>query len=208
MKRETQALTKRGRPAISDDKRRQMRKKIAVATNALFKEQGYRQISMRRIAQEVGCSPMTLYKYYDAKIDILYTLWAGVFELVFNGVDDICLEHQSPRQQLILLSSAYVGYWLEHTENYRLVFMTEGIEQSDVGLFIRNPDIGARFEIFAIAIAKATSDALSDHELAKKGDALICFLHGIAHNVITISGHSWPSTDYLIEMAVRGIIDA
>ena len=151
---------------------------------------------------------MTLYKYYDAKIDILYTLWEGVFELVFNRMDDIFLERQSARRQLILLSSAYVDYWLEHSEHYRLVFMTEGVEQSDVGLFIQNPDIGARYEIFAIAIAKATSNALSDDELARKGDALICFLHGIAHNLITISGHSWPSTDCLIEMAVRGIIDA
>ena len=198
---------KRGRPAISEDKRREMREKIAASTQQLFQTEGYRQISMRRIAKEVGCSAMTLYKYYDAKIDILHTLWAGVFEEVFNGLDALEMAEESPRKQLTLLASAYVDYWLENSEHYRLVYMTEGVNQPDVSIFIENPDIVARYQVFGVAIMNASSKELTGDELRRKLDALICFLHGIAHNLITISGYDWPSTDYLIDVAIGGVID-
>ncbi len=198
---------KRGRPSISADKRRQMRKKIASSTQHLFQTEGYRQISMRRIASEVGCSPMTLYKYYDAKIDILHTLWADVFNTVFDDLDTIHISQASARERLTLLATAYVDYWLNHTEHYRLVFMAEGVTQPDVSLFIESPDISARYEVFAVAIMQAISSEISQDLLKKKLDAMICFLHGIAHNLITISGYDWPSTDYLIEAAIGGVLN-
>jgi len=198
---------KLGRPPISDDKRREMREKIAASTQLLFQTEGYRQISMRRIAAEVGCSPMTLYKYYDAKIDILHTLWSEVFEIMFNRLDALELANESPRERLVCLTSAYVNYWLENPEHYRLVFMTEGVNQPDVSTFIANPNIVARYQVFLLAIANASSDQFSQDELKQKLDAMMCFLNGIAHNLITISQHDWPPINYLIDAAVRGILD-
>jgi AcrR family transcriptional regulator len=198
---------KPGRPPISDDKRREMREKIATSTQLLFQTEGYRQISMRRIAGEVGCSPMTLYKYYDAKIDILHTLWSDVFEVLFNRLDALELASESPRGQLVVLTSAYVSYWLENSEHYRLVFMTEGVNQPDVSSFITSPNIVARYEIFLLAIANASLGDCSQDELRQKLDAMMCFLNGIAHSLITISQHNWPPLDYLISTAMRGILD-
>jgi AcrR family transcriptional regulator len=200
-------LVKPGRPPISDDKRREMREKIAASTQFLFQTEGYRQISMRRIAGEVGCSPMTLYKYYDAKVDILHTLWSDVFEVLFNRLDALELASESPRGRLSVLTSAYVSYWLENPEHYRLVFMTEGVNQPDVSSIIANPNIVARYEVFLLAIANASLAEISQDELKPKLDAMMCFLNGIAHSLITISQHDWPPLDYLIDAAMRGILD-
>ncbi|MFQ3246924.1 MAG: AcrR family transcriptional regulator [Arenicella sp.] len=203
----TDKPVKPGRPPISDDKRREMREKIAASTQFLFQKEGYRQISMRRIAAEVGCSPMTLYKYYDAKIDILHTLWSDVFEIIFNRLDSLELANKSPREQLVFLGSAYVSYWLENPEHYRLVFMTEGVNQPDVSAFIANPKIVARYEVFLLAIANASPYELTHAELRQKLDAMMCFVNGIAHNLITISQHDWPPLDYLIDAAMRGVVN-
>ena len=201
------AHPKPGRPAISEDKKREMREKIASSTQQLFQTEGFRQISMRRIAKEVGCSPMTLYKYYDTKIDILHTLWGDIFDAAFNKLEELNLDNMSPRAQLGLLASAYVNYWLENTEHYRLVFMTEGVNQPDVGMFIEDPDIVTRYQVFAVATINASSGELSQDEIMQKIGAMICFLHGIAHNLITISGYNWPATDYLVNAAITGILD-
>jgi len=61
----------RGRPAITTEQREEMRARIAGEAKRLFQTEGYSQVSMRRISKEIGCAPMTLYKYYEAKIDIL-----------------------------------------------------------------------------------------------------------------------------------------
>lgn len=196
----------RGRPSISDAQRREMRAQIAKTAKALFQEEGYGKISIRRIAAEIGCSPMTLYKYYDAKIDILRTLWADVFKDVFKLMDAPNLESATAKERLRLLSNIYVGYWLANTEHYRLVFMVEGVTQPDVSLFLDNPELIERFQIFATAIAAASDTALTSDAIKQKLDALICFLHGIAHNLITISGYQWSASEELISVAVRGVL--
>jgi len=200
-------LSKRGRPAISREKRQEMREKIAIATQQLFQAEGYRQISMRRIAREVGCSAMTLYKYYDSKLEILYTLWEDVFESIFDRINALEISEETPRKQLILLSSAYLNYWLENTEHYRLVYMTEGIKQLDVSTFVENPRVIDHYQVFAQAIEKTSSATLSNDELVQKLNTMICFLQGIAHNHITISGYDWPSIEYLVDAAVKGVVD-
>ena len=197
-------MGQRGRPAISDEKKRLMREEIAACAQRLFQAEGYGQVSMRRIASEIGCSPMTLYKYYDAKIDILRTLWADVFSVVFDELDALAATEMTPHDRLATLSSAYVTYWLDHTEHYRLVFMAEGVTQPDVSLFMDDPGIILRYRLLADAILAANLDA-SPEALKQKLDALLCFLHGIAHNLITVSGYSWSSVDDLIGIALSGI---
>jgi hypothetical protein len=48
---------------------------------------------------------------------------------------------------------------------------------------------------------------LSPDTLKLKLDGLICILHGIAHNLITISGYDWSAASDLVEIATRTLID-
>lgn len=196
----------RGRPAVSPAHRKAMQVQIAEAAQRLFSTEGYGQVSMRRIAAEVGCAPMTLYKYYDAKIDILRTLWGGVFEAVFAHVIAEAETAVSPDTKLTQISHAYVSYWLEQPDHYRLVFMAEGVTQPDVSLFVDTPEIAQQFRVFAEAIVDAHTGKLDTPTLKVKLDALLCLLHGIAHNKITISGYPWAEIDALIAIGVRGIL--
>lgn len=204
---EAHMKTKLGRPSISDAKRRQMREKIASSAHGLFRAEGYGQVSMRRIANDVGCSPMTLYKYYDAKIDILKTLWADVIGELFDQLEAVDANGLTPQARLTLLASTYVDYWLDHSEHYRLVFIADGVTQPDVGLFLDNPEIVARYQVFAVAISETIGE-LSADALKLKLDSLICLLHGIAHNLITISGYQWSAAHDLVAHTMRAIIDA
>ncbi len=193
---------RRGRPSITDEQRLEMREKIASITLKLFIESGYRNISMRKIAENVGCSAMTLYKYYDSKVAILYTLWSVVFDELENEL----LHKNKNAASLEKLSTTYVEYWINHSDNYRLVYMTEGVEQSDVDVFLEAPEIAEKYSLFLNGIEEATDQALSEKELQDRLGALICFLNGITHNLITISGYPWPSTNYLVKLAVDAIV--
>lgn len=193
-----------GRPAISESKRQRMRRDIANAAKRLFQEEGYSKISMRRIAGEIGCSPMTLYKYYDAKVDVLRTLWADVFRALFDQLETLPVAQGNTLHGLGL---AYVQYWLDHTDYYRLVFISDGVTQSDVSVFIDSPELVQRFTIFAQAILDSHSDDIGADELKAKLDAFICFLNGITHNLITISGYRWSNPDTMVAMAVSAVTD-
>lgn len=181
-----------------------MQRRISEAAMGLFQQEGYAKISMRRIAKEIGCTPMTLYGYYDGKIDILKTLWGGVFDELFMVLKMINTD-TDPELYLQNLCVAYVDFWMERPDSYRLVFMAEGVTQPDVSAFLDSPDSLARFELLLSAVQRLDGQAMQ-FDLKAKTDFLISVLHGIAHNAITISGYEWASPEVQIRYAIKGIL--
>jgi AcrR family transcriptional regulator len=195
----------RGRPPRTDEQIAEMRAGIAAIAERLFRTEGYAAVSMRRIAAEAGCTPMTLYAYYDGKIDILSHLWAGIFETVFTKLDAVAAKHRDPTARLHAVALAYVNHWLKHVEHYRLVFMTEGVTQPDVSLFVAGSPIIPRFAVLLDPLTQALH-AADTSEIKLKSDLLICGLHGIAHNLITISAYPWSKPERLVATLIAGLL--
>lgn len=197
-------IRKRGRPEMSPEKKTEMRGRISETASDLFKTEGYSKVSMRRIAKEIGCTPMALYRYYDSKIEILRSLWGDVLTRLFQDLEALPAP-TTPHVRLLDLGTAYVGYWLENPEYYRLVFMAEGVDQPDVSLFLGNPEIIEKYDIFSGAIRRSNNSKHSDEDIKVKLDFFLSALHGIAHNHITISGYPWSSPRKQIELAIRAV---
>jgi AcrR family transcriptional regulator len=192
----------RGRPSKTPDQTEEMRQLIAKTAERLFQKEGYANVSIRRLASEVGCSPMTLYKYYDSKLAILQTLWAVVFREVFGEIRESLVSVTDPNERLRIICTLYVGYWLANPEHYRLVFMADGVTQSDVSLFVDNPEIVADFELFSRAIAETDGD-IAQSAIKLHTDLVLAALHGIAHNQITISANPWSDANETINLLLE-----
>jgi AcrR family transcriptional regulator len=163
---------------------------------------------MRRLAQEAGCTVVTLYSYYDRKIDILRDLWAQVFEELFDELERQPVAGRDGVSRLTAIATGYVAFWLARRDHYFMVFMSSGVTQSDVSIFVKNDALLQRFAIFRDALAKALEGKAGDAELALKSDLLLCALNGIAHNLITISAYPWTKPEKLVRAAVQGILRA
>lgn len=196
----------KGRPALSKAQREIMRAQIASHAERLFQEEGYSAISMRRLASEIGCSPMTLYKYYENKIEILRQLWAQIFKTLFDQIERTKPRDGSSTQALAHIAKTYVAYWLDHPEHYRLVFMSEGVSQQEVGTFVDNTQVSNHFIAFFEAMQQATRLDPQDQRLKHKTDLLICTLNGIAHSQITISAYPWTQAEKLVDMSVTNLV--
>lgn len=198
----------RGRPARSTGQIADMRAHIAACALKLFQQEGYAAISMRRLAQEAGCTAMTLYKYYGSKFDILSGLWAGVFARLFDELGPIALAEHDPKARLNAVASGYVRYWLEHREHYFLVFMSGGVSQADVSGFVSDGQTMARFDLLRAILQAALAESLDPEILRLKADLLACTLNGIAHNLITIGGYPWADPDKLVRQAIHGLLES
>jgi AcrR family transcriptional regulator len=193
----------RGRPSLTEVDIVAGRARIAAVAEALFRMEGYAAVSMRRLAQEAGCAPMTLYAYFASKADILRQIWAQFFVELFGELNRKAARVSGPRKRLLLISKRYVRYWLDHPDRYRMVFMTEGVSQADVGKFIGAGSVISHFAIFAETLHAAGIKAAS---LKLMSESLICALNGIAHNHVTISEHEWESAERLAETVVHAIL--
>lgn len=198
----------RGRPARSKADIQDSRARIAACALKLFREEGYAAVSMRRLAQEAGCTVVTLYSYYDRKIDILRDLWAQVFEELFDELERQPVAGRDAASRLTAIATGYVAFWLARREHYFLVFMSSGVTQPDVSVFVKNDALLQRFAIFRDALAKALEGEAGNAELVLKSDLLMCALNGIAHNLITISAYPWTKPEKLVRAAVQGILRA
>lgn len=73
-----------------------MRIPTRVSSLELFSQEGFAAVSMRRLAQESGCTPMTLYKYFKNKFEILGMLWADVLGDLFDRLDRLAATESDP----------------------------------------------------------------------------------------------------------------
>ena len=183
-----------------------MRHHIAQCALKLFHENGYEAVSMRKVAAEAGCTVMTLYRYYERKIDILRTLWGEIFKDIFLQLSKVAVEQNNPEQRLQAISKAYVQYWLSHRDHYFLVFMSSGVSQTDVSIFVGGDGVIDHFSMVTAIVGEALGADVSEDMALLKAQSLICSLHGISHNLITISGYDWVEPDMLVQEAVSSLL--
>lgn len=198
----------RGRPALSASQVADMRSHISGCALKLFQEFGYGAVSMRRLAEEAGCTPMTIYRYFEGKIDILRALWAEVFAELFDGLDRIAAAEADPIERLNAVALGYVAYWQDHREHYFMVFMSSGITDADVSLFVGGEPVVGRFNLFRECLAGALGPGTAPEEIELKGQLLLCILNGIGQNLMTISAYPWAPPKTLVRAAVATLVSS
>lgn len=111
--------------AIVDRKLREkaeMRSKILESAKALFAEDGFQNVSIRKIADKIEYSPATIYLYFKDKDAILFALHNEGFRALFTRQRDF-VRIADPVQRLRKLLSGYLDFALEEPEYYDLMFM-------------------------------------------------------------------------------------
>lgn len=202
----SEVSAKRGRPSRTEAEVEDIKSNIARHAMRLFQEDGYEAVSMRRLAKEAGCTVMTLYRYYERKIDILRALWAEIFNDLFDKLDAVAAAEPDPTRRLYQVAHGYLAYWLERREHYFMVFMSSDVSQSDVSVFIGEDASLARFSVFYETLGAALGLDLEQSEVNFKTQQLLCFLNGTAHNMITISAFPWVDPKDLVAACVSDLL--
>ena len=100
-----------------------LRRRILDATASLFLEQGYEGLSMRQIAERIGYSATTIYRYYEDKDDLLFAIVREGFLRFGRALDKAAQSSGDPRERLNALGHAYIDFGLKNPVYYRLMFM-------------------------------------------------------------------------------------
>ena len=194
-----------GRPRRSPDKEAEVRGRVTEIAAHLFREEGIAALSMRRIAKEAGIPVMSLYDYFRSKNEIIRSIWEQFFSQCFDRVDAAVADcGGKPRQHLEAACTAYTGYWLDHPDEYRAVFMIEDRVESQERYYVETSNILERYGVFARLLGELleVSDRACER-LRARSVALICALNGICHMLVTVSEHSWPPPAHLLEQVLR-----
>lgn len=196
-------MTKLGRHPKSKAQQEATRAKIVASALKLFQEEGFASVSIRRLAKEAGCAPMTIYAHFDAKINILQHLWTVVLEAVSASILLGLQSVPTPRERISVAAHTFVQYWLDNPDHFRLVFMSGDVSRPDVGTFVQNPVTLAHFAFFEGLVEGALP---SGGQAKAKTDALINALIGVAFCANTISDYPWTDEKNMIDLLVTGVL--
>jgi AcrR family transcriptional regulator len=89
-----------------------------------FARHGYEGVTMRQLAEALGCSPKTPYRYFKDKADILATVRAQAFAKFADALEKAAasVSAKEPSARGRALSEAYLAFALKHPHAYRIMF--------------------------------------------------------------------------------------
>ncbi len=107
------------------------RTRLISVAERLFAEQGREAVSMRQLAQALGVSVMTPYRYFKDKDDILAATRASGFDRFAEALETAYDSVNDPVQRARMVGDAYLRFAFENPSAYRLMFdLTQPNEQN------------------------------------------------------------------------------
>jgi AcrR family transcriptional regulator len=191
--------------ARKERKREQQREEILLAARELFLREGHSNFSMRKLANDVGCVPGTLYLYFKDKNDLLATLVEESFEQLMDHLE-VPQPDINPLEFLRKIMRAYIDFGLANPDHYYFAFMlprTTGLEKA-------RPRPHRSYALLVKAVRACINRSIirrADAELASQ--AVWAGIHGVTSLMITIPKFPWADkravTDHVIDSLIEGL---
>lgn len=100
------------------------RSEILVCARDLFLEEGLRGLTMRKVAERAGITPMAIYRHLEDKEDLLTQVTAEGFTIFGQYLYRALENGETPLERLLLSGESFIDFALEQTGYYELIFMT------------------------------------------------------------------------------------
>jgi len=124
--------------------REAVRRAILDAARELFVSEGYRNVSIRKIAEKIEYSPAALYGYFPSKDDIFYALAEEGFRLLHAADDpakpDAALANLDPLDRIRAIFWRLYDFSRQQPQYFELMFVDRSV-----------PRISQAYERFAFA---------------------------------------------------------
>jgi AcrR family transcriptional regulator len=113
------AATDRKTRARSGPARDAARERLCGAAARIIVEEGEAALSMRRLAAEVGCSPMAPYRHFADKQALIAAIRAAAFNRLADTLDGVA---KDGRHKAADIGEAYIRFARENPAAYKLMF--------------------------------------------------------------------------------------
>lgn len=90
-----------------------------------FARFGYEGVTMRQLAEALGCSPKTPYRYFKDKADILATVRAQAFAAFADALEKAAASTDDAALRARRVGAAYMRFAEENPHDYRIMFEIE-----------------------------------------------------------------------------------
>ena len=192
------------RPAYDNDKRLAIEADIRERAMTLFARNGYRNVSMRAIAAELGWSATALYRYYDNKEALLAAIRADGFQEIRDMLRAARASAENPVAAAALGMKGYVDFAVSRSALYQLMYeLDQGEISAEPGV------VEHRRQAFTEAIGIA-QDVLGATDVTGDATEMAHLFwinaHGLAALAVAHQLDLGKSLDQLIEPTINALL--
>ena len=153
------------------------RARAVAAATGLFAERGYRGVTLRSLAKELGVSPMTPYRYFENKQELFAMVRTEAFRRFADAQRDAVAGSEDPEDALRMLGRAYVSFALDEPDAYHIMFE---LLQAPAGTY---PELEAEqaraFSYLHAAVQASVEAGILEGESLRRAHYLWAQIHGL-----------------------------
>jgi len=184
----------------------QLRQAILAAARARISTEGYTGLSMRRLAEDIGYTPKTIYRYFTDKDDLLSELIEEDLGYFAAHLEAVATAHQDLGRRLDAVARAYVAYGFEHPHAYHVIFMLQEHPLSREAATRQHHIQGRRFQELLLQVVSESGRVPTGVELPIVVHAFRCALHGVVALRLVRPQGDWTAWETLVSHLVAGVM--
>lgn len=169
-----------GRQALSVEEIEDFRGRLVEVATDLIAEHGYDGLTLRALANELGCSPMTPYRYFKDRDEIFAEVRSAAFREFAEAQEAAVLPGQTPVERLQALGRAYVRFAIARPNAYRMKF---SLSQPDPDCYpqLRDAEMSSW-----LPLANAVGDAVEAGDLSGEPMVLAHLFWSALHGLVSL----------------------
>lgn len=185
-------VARRPRRSAADQAR--LRRDALQAAGRIFAAEGMDALTIRRVADTLGIGPTSLYRHFPSKTHLLRAVWDELLAESLRTAQAAAEARTEPCERPAAFVDGFVGHWLDHPEQYLLVFTT-GNERlaARLGLPPYGSQVAVRkhFEAVTLLIERCCRRRLPDATLDDLLELMFCRSFGLLHPVLYFPSYPW-----------------
>lgn len=176
--------------ALTPEEIQAFRDTLCAAATRRFAELGYDGVTMRGLASDIGCSPMTPYRYFESKNEIFAAVRADAFRRLSDLCDEAAANATSDIEKAGAIGQAYLSFALREPDAYRIMFELSQPAES------KYPELQAQVERSRQFMIQPTAILVREGVLSGDPEKLSQMFWAAIHGVIILdmTGKFEPDT--------------
>jgi AcrR family transcriptional regulator len=181
---------------------------VAAAVRLINRAGTIDAVSLRGVAREVGIDPMSVYRHFASKEDLIWAVLDVEFGELARALDAAEEGFADPVERLRARCLTYVSFGLQRRGEFLALFGTEGRPTPPGG----HPDQLPGWPVFAGMVNAVQrclpSEPAASEEAHTQATLLWAGLHGLTVLRISKQGFPWPAVEELVDGLLTSIIGA
>ena len=186
-----------------------LRQDIFNAASELFSEEGFANVSMRKIAEKIEYSPATIYLHFKDKGDLLQQICEDTFAHLGKRLEEIEKKYGRTFEGLKQGLKAYIEFGLEYPKQYEVTFMMPLKSYLGDGELAFEDSMGKRaFEYLQSQVTTCMKTGeLKKDNAEEVSQALWAGAHGVTSLIIAHCAFPFVSRERLIDKTIELMLD-